>query len=134
MNAYLVYQTQQMERARTFAEIRRIEERVSSMAQAKPEVRRRAVWPFGALAARRRRAVVPCTPLSRREVPVEARGHPSRPRRTSSVWFSRLESAPPGAEFEQVQPVRGAWLLPGAVALSRHGVVLPVATLSLLLR
>jgi hypothetical protein len=60
MNAYLVHQTQQMERARTFAEIRRIEERVSSTAQAKPEVRRRTVWPFGALAARRRRAVVPC--------------------------------------------------------------------------
>ena len=60
MNAYLVYQTQQMERARTFAEIRRIEERVSRVAHATPEVRRRAIWPFGALAARRRRAVVPC--------------------------------------------------------------------------
>jgi hypothetical protein len=60
MNAYLVSQTQQMERARTFAEIRRIEERVSSMAEARPEVRRRAVWPFGALAGRRRRAAVPC--------------------------------------------------------------------------
>jgi hypothetical protein len=60
MNAYLIYQTQQMERARTFAEIRRIEDRVSRMAQAEPEVRRRAVWPFGALAARRRHAVVPC--------------------------------------------------------------------------
>jgi len=59
MNAYLVYQTRQMERAKTFAEIRRIEERVSRMARAKPGVRRRAVWPFGALAARRRRAVVP---------------------------------------------------------------------------
>jgi hypothetical protein len=57
MNAYLDYQTQQMERAKTFAEIRRIEERVSRMAQAKPEVRRRAVWPFG---ARRRRAVEVC--------------------------------------------------------------------------
>ena len=57
MNAYLVDQTQQMERAKTFAEIRRIEERVSRAAQARPEVRRRAVWPFG---ARRRRAVVPC--------------------------------------------------------------------------
>lgn len=57
MNGYLVYQTQQMERAKTFAEIRRIEERVSSMAEARPEVRRRAVWPFGALAARRRHAV-----------------------------------------------------------------------------
>ena len=60
MNAYLVDQTQQMQRAKTFAEIRRIEERVSTMAQAKPEVRRRAIWPFGALAARRRRTVVPC--------------------------------------------------------------------------
>ena len=60
MNAYLAYQTQQMERAKTFAEIRRIEERVNKMAQARPEVRRRAIWPFGALAARRRRAIVPC--------------------------------------------------------------------------
>jgi hypothetical protein len=58
MNAYLVSQAQQMERARTFAEIRRIEERVSGMARS--QVRRRAVWPFGALAARRRRTVVPC--------------------------------------------------------------------------
>ena len=60
MNAYLVYQTQQMERAKTFADIRRIEARVSRMAQAKPEVRRQAPWPFGALAARRRSTVVPC--------------------------------------------------------------------------
>jgi len=60
MNAYLAYQTQQMERAKTFAEIRRIEERVNKMAQPRPEVRRRAIWPFGALAARRRRAIVPC--------------------------------------------------------------------------
>ena len=76
MNAYLVHQARQMERAKTFAEMRRIEERVSRMGQAKPEVRRRAVWPFGALASRRRRAVVRMTPLSRREVPVEAGGHP----------------------------------------------------------
>ena len=60
MNAYLAYQTQQIERAKTFAEIRRIEERVSEMARARPEARRRAAWPFGALAARRRRAIVPC--------------------------------------------------------------------------
>ena len=60
MNAYLVSQAQQMERARTFAEIRRIEERVSRMAQARPQGRRRVVWPFGALAAHRRRTVVPC--------------------------------------------------------------------------
>ena len=43
-------------------------------------------------------------------------------------------AAVPGAEFERVQPAHGACLLPGAVALSRHGVVLPAATLSLLLR
>ena len=60
MNAYLVSQTQQMERASTFAEIRRIEERVSRMAQARPEVRHRAAWPFGLLAARRRRTAVTC--------------------------------------------------------------------------
>jgi hypothetical protein len=57
MNAYLAHQTQQMERAKTFADIRRIEERVSRIARAKPEVRRRAIWPFG---ARRRRAVELC--------------------------------------------------------------------------
>ena len=56
MNAYLNYQAQQMGRAKTFAEIRRIEERAIMLAEAKPEVRRRAVWPFGALAARRRHA------------------------------------------------------------------------------
>ena len=59
MDAYLGYQTQQMNRAKTFAEIRRIEQRVTKMAQARPGARRRAAWPFGALAARRRRAAVP---------------------------------------------------------------------------
>jgi hypothetical protein len=60
MNAYLASQAQQMERARTFAEIRRIEARISRMALARPQGRHRAVWPFGALAARCRRTVVPC--------------------------------------------------------------------------
>jgi hypothetical protein len=60
MNAYLAYQTQQMERAKTFAEIRRIEERVNRVVQAKSEVRRRSVWPFGDRAARRQRTAVPC--------------------------------------------------------------------------
>jgi hypothetical protein len=59
MDAYLDHQAQQVDRARTFAEIRRIEERVSTMAQARPEARRRS-WPFSALAARRRRSAVPC--------------------------------------------------------------------------
>ncbi len=53
-------QTHEIDRARTFAEIRQIEERLSEMAQARPQARRRGAWPFGALAARRRRAAVPC--------------------------------------------------------------------------
>ena len=59
MDAYLDYQAQQMDRARTFAEIRRIEEHVSEKAQARPKARRRAARLFVALAARpaRRRAV-----------------------------------------------------------------------------
>jgi hypothetical protein len=60
MDAYPDHQAQQMDQARTFAEIRRIEERVSKMAQARPEARRRAAWPFSALATRRRRSAVPC--------------------------------------------------------------------------
>ena len=61
MNAYLVSQAQQMERARTFAEIRRIEERVSTMAR--PGRRggaglsgRSARWPPAAGASRTRTA------------------------------------------------------------------------------
>jgi hypothetical protein len=56
LNAYLDYQAQQMGRAKTFAEIRRIEERANRLAEAKPEARHRAVWPFSALAGRRRHA------------------------------------------------------------------------------
>jgi hypothetical protein len=59
MNAYLASQAQQMERATTFAEIRRIEERISRMALARPQGRRRAVWPFGALSARHRSSLLP---------------------------------------------------------------------------
>lgn len=60
MDAYLDRQTQQIDRARTFAEIRQIEERLSKTAPARPQARRRGAWPFGALATRRRRAAVPC--------------------------------------------------------------------------
>jgi hypothetical protein len=60
MDVYLEYQAQQIGRARTFAEIRRIEDRVSEMAQARSEPRRRATWLFGALAARRHRTAAPC--------------------------------------------------------------------------
>ena len=74
MNAYLVDQTQQMERAKTFAEIRRIEERVSS-SPGRPRYGaalsgRSAPWPPA------ERAVMPCEPLSRCKVPVEAGGIP----------------------------------------------------------
>jgi hypothetical protein len=60
MDDYLDHQMQQVDRARTFADIRRIEERVSMMAQVRPKARRRAAWPFGVLPVRRRRAAVPC--------------------------------------------------------------------------
>ena len=60
MNDYLDRQAHQVDRARTFAEIRRIEERAAEMTRARPEARRRAAWPFGALGARRRRATVSC--------------------------------------------------------------------------
>jgi hypothetical protein len=59
MSGYLVRQARQMQRAGTFAEIRRIDERVSRMARARPAARRRAAWPPAALAARRRRAGAP---------------------------------------------------------------------------
>jgi hypothetical protein len=62
MDAYLDHQAQQVDRARTFAEIRRIEERAGKLAQARPQARRKAAWPFSALAARRRGPVVPCDP------------------------------------------------------------------------
>jgi hypothetical protein len=62
MDDYLDRQAQQIDRARTFAEIRRIEERVSKMAPARHEARRRAAWPLGFLAARRRRARPPRLP------------------------------------------------------------------------
>jgi len=60
MDAYPDRQAQQIDRARTFAEIRRIEERAGKTVRPRPDARRRAAWPFGALAARRRRAVAPC--------------------------------------------------------------------------
>ena len=77
MDAYLDHQAQQMGRARTFAEIRRIEERVSTMARARPGARRRAPWPFRALASRPARCAedVPAPPAG-------TRNHHSRQRFT----------------------------------------------------
>jgi hypothetical protein len=56
MNDYLACQVQQMDRAKTFADIRRIEDRASRMAQAAPEARRGGAWLLRAL-GRRPRAV-----------------------------------------------------------------------------
>ena len=51
-----VYQAQQqINRAKTFADIRRIEERANRMATGRPAPRRAGRWPLGALTARRRR-------------------------------------------------------------------------------
>jgi hypothetical protein len=44
MNEYLACQIQQIDRAKTFADIRRIEDRASRMAQATPKVRRGSAW------------------------------------------------------------------------------------------
>jgi hypothetical protein len=57
MDAYPDRQAQQIDQARTFAEIRQIEERAGKVARPRPDPRRRAAWPFGVLTARRRRAV-----------------------------------------------------------------------------
>lgn len=56
MNDYLACQVQQMDRAKTFADIRRIEDRASRMAQAAPEARRGGAWLLRVL-GRRPRAV-----------------------------------------------------------------------------
>ena len=63
MNDYLVDQIQQINRAKTFADIRRIEDRASRTAQATPEVRRGRAWLFRGL-GRRSRAVALCDAAS----------------------------------------------------------------------
>lgn len=59
MDAYLDHQAQQVNQARTFAEIRQLEERAHKVARARRQARQGAAWPFGALAARRRPGAVP---------------------------------------------------------------------------
>jgi len=44
MNDYLACQVQQINRAKTFADIRRIEDRASRMAQADSQAQRRSAW------------------------------------------------------------------------------------------
>lgn len=63
MNDYLVDQIQQINRAKTFADIRRIEDRASRTAQATPEVRRGRAWLFRGL-GRRSRTVALCDAAS----------------------------------------------------------------------
>ena len=62
MNDYLVGQIQQIDRAKTFADIRRIEDRASRMAAAAPAARRGA-WLLRVL-GRRPRAVASCRTAS----------------------------------------------------------------------
>jgi len=63
MNDYLAYQLQQIDRAKTFADIRRIEDRASRMAQAAPQARRGSAWLLRTL-GRRPRAVASCRAAS----------------------------------------------------------------------
>jgi len=56
MNDYLACQVQQIGRAKTFADIRRIEDRASRMAQATPKARRGSAWLLRALGTRPRAA------------------------------------------------------------------------------
>jgi hypothetical protein len=58
MNDYPACQVQQIDRAKTFADIRRIEDRASRMARATPKARRGSAWLLRAL-GRRPRAVAP---------------------------------------------------------------------------
>lgn len=51
MNEYIVCQIQQIDRAKTFADIRRIEDRASRMTRVTPEVRRGSGWLLRAWAA-----------------------------------------------------------------------------------
>lgn len=67
MNDYLLCQVQQIGRAKTFADIRRIEERASQMAQAAPKARRGSAWLLRAVGRRPRRS-------SRGRVPAARQG------------------------------------------------------------
>ena len=61
MNDYLLCQVQQIDRAKTFADIRRIEDRVSRMAPAAPKAQRGSAWLLKALGRRPRAAASGCT-------------------------------------------------------------------------
>ena len=62
MSDYPAWQIQQIDRAKTFADIRRIEDRASRTAQAAPEVRRGSAWLLRVLSRRPRAAASSCTP------------------------------------------------------------------------
>lgn len=61
MNDYLAWQIQQIDRAKTFADIRRIEDRASTMVQATPKARRAPAWLLRTLGRRPRTAASCCT-------------------------------------------------------------------------
>jgi hypothetical protein len=63
MNDYLAWQLQQIDRAKTFADIRRIEDRASRVAQATPQARRSSAWLLRTL-GRRPRAAASCCATS----------------------------------------------------------------------
>jgi hypothetical protein len=68
MNDYLARQVQQIDRAKTFADIRRIEDRASRMMQAAPEARRGSAWLLRAAAHVRPHRATP-RPESRKSHP-----------------------------------------------------------------
>jgi hypothetical protein len=61
MNDYLGCQIQQIDRAKTFADIRRIEDRASRMGQATREVRRGSGWLLRVLGRRPNAVASGCT-------------------------------------------------------------------------
>jgi hypothetical protein len=63
MNDYLACQLQQIDRATTFADIRRIEDRASRMVQATPPARRGSAWLLRVL-GRRPRVAASCSTTS----------------------------------------------------------------------
>jgi hypothetical protein len=68
MNDYLACQVQQINRAKTFADIRRIEDRANEMAQAAPGARRGSAWlrrTLGAARVRSHRAALLLSAASR---------------------------------------------------------------------
>jgi hypothetical protein len=82
MNDYLAFQVQQIDRAKTFADIRRIEDRASRIGQATPEARRGRAWSLRAWSLRARAAA---HVRSRREIRAIPASRWSRSRAASAA-------------------------------------------------